>query len=74
MTAREYPQGMPAPIAGTYAQRNVLGSATGGQVTVAQGEVLPAAPRGFTWSLLGTDAEQHQGERSPRTETSFESF
>jgi hypothetical protein len=62
MTAREYPPGMPAPVAGTYAQRNVLGSFTGGQVSVAQGDALPAAPRGFTWSLLETHEDRDRGE------------
>jgi hypothetical protein len=40
---------MQAPSAGTYEQRNVLGTPTGVRITVSQGEVLPAAPRGFTW-------------------------
>ena len=40
---------MRAPSAGTYEQRNVLGTPTGVRITVSQGEVLPAAPRGFTW-------------------------
>jgi hypothetical protein len=63
---------MPAPVAGTYAQRNVLGSFAGGQVSVARGDALPAAPRGFTWSLLETDAERHQGERPAGAETSLD--
>ena len=45
---------MSAPVAGIYEQRNVLGSATGVQVSMAQGETLPAAPRGFTWNLIET--------------------
>ncbi len=47
--AREYPPGTRAPATGTYEQRNVLGSATGVRVSVAQLEPLPPAPRGFTW-------------------------
>jgi hypothetical protein len=52
MTAREYPAGTPAPSAGAYEQRNVMGTPTGVRVTVAQGELLPAAPRGFTWKMI----------------------
>ena len=52
MTAREFPPGMQAPADGVYEQRNVLGSLTGVRVTVRQGDVLPAAPRGFTWSIV----------------------
>ena len=52
MTAREYPPGMQAPVAGTFEQRSVLGSATGVRVTVARGEPLPRAPRGFTWRII----------------------
>ena len=54
MMAPEYPPGIRAPSAGTYEQRNVLGSPTGVRVTVAAGEVLPAAPRGFTWRMVET--------------------
>jgi len=50
---REYPPGMSAPSTGTYEQRNVLGSPTGVRISVSQGDVLPAAPRGFTWRLIG---------------------
>jgi hypothetical protein len=51
-TACEFAPGMQAPAAGVYEQRNVLGSFTGVRVTVGQGDVLPAAPRGFTWSIV----------------------
>ena len=67
--AREHPPGMPAPLAGIYEQRNVLGSATGVQVSMAEGETLPAAPRGFTWSLVraragaGGAGQKPQGPR-----------
>ncbi|HEY2619687.1 MAG TPA: hypothetical protein VGI78_20265 [Acetobacteraceae bacterium] len=57
MTLREYPPGMRAPSAGTYEQRNVLGTPTGVRVTVAQGDVLPAAPRGFTWRMVDASEE-----------------
>ncbi|MEJ0019654.1 MAG: hypothetical protein WDN25_24490 [Acetobacteraceae bacterium] len=40
---------MRAPAAGTYEQRDVLGAYTGLRVTVVLDELLPAAPRGFTW-------------------------
>ncbi len=52
MKRSEYPPGVPAPLAGIYEQRNVLGTPTGARVAVAQGEMLPAAPRGFTWSIV----------------------
>ncbi len=52
MNARECAPGMRAPSAGTYEERNVLGSPTGIRVTLAQGDELPAAPRGFTWRIV----------------------
>ncbi len=52
VTEREYPPGTQAPVGGTYEQRNVLGSPTGTRVTLDQGEMLPAAPRGFTWRMV----------------------
>lgn len=52
MTAREYSPGMQAPMAGIFELRSVLGSPTGVRVTVARGEPLPKAPRGFTWSII----------------------
>jgi hypothetical protein len=54
MMGREYRPGMRAPTDGTYEQRNVLGAPTGVRVTVAEGEALPAAPRGFTWRMVET--------------------
>jgi hypothetical protein len=51
---REYPPGTRAPAAGLYEQRNVLGSPTGERIAVAQGDTLPAAPRGFTWLMVQT--------------------
>ena len=43
---------MRAPSGGVYEQRTVLGSSTGVRITVVRDEILPAAPRGFTWSLV----------------------
>lgn len=52
MPALEYPPGTKAPASGVYEQRNVLGTPTGERITLPRGETLPAAPRGFTWSLV----------------------
>ena len=52
MPSLEYPPGTQAPASGVYEQRNVFGAPTGDRVTLARGETLPAAPRGFTWSLV----------------------
>ena len=52
MTARDCTPGVRAPSAGTYEERNVLGTPTGIRVSVTEGEVLPAAPRGFTWRMV----------------------
>ncbi len=51
-TRQEYPPGAHAPSSGVYEQRNVLGTPTGLRVSIAEGERLPAAPRGFTWSVV----------------------
>jgi hypothetical protein len=53
----EYPPGVRAPSAGTYEQRNVLGTPTGVRITVAQDELLPAAPRGFTWRKMDAHSD-----------------
>ncbi|HTI82057.1 MAG TPA: hypothetical protein VL614_16525 [Acetobacteraceae bacterium] len=55
----EYPPGARAPISGVYELRNVLGSPTGVRTTIACGDPLPAAPRGFTWQLLETHMDDH---------------
>jgi len=52
MMAHEHAPGTPAPSAGVYEQRNVLGTPTGVRISVAQGDELPAAPRGFTWCRI----------------------
>jgi hypothetical protein len=64
-TAAEHPPGIPAPTAGIYEQRNVLGSVTGVQVSMAKGETLPAAPRGFTWSLVQAPRDAGCAEQRP---------
>jgi hypothetical protein len=56
--AREYPPGAEAPSGGTYEQCSVLGSPTGVRITVARGQVLPAAPRGFTWRMVELPPER----------------
>jgi hypothetical protein len=55
--AREYRPGTPAPSDGVYEQCNVLGSTTGTRITLTGGQKLPAAPRGFTWRMLGPPPE-----------------
>ena len=52
----EFPPGTTAPASGTYEQLNVLGSVTGTKISVAEGQTLPAAPRGFTWRSVGDTA------------------
>ena len=54
-------------------QHNVLGTPTGVRIAVAQGEVLPAAPRGFTWrrveangSIPLTPVDRTRRPRVPR--------
>ena len=48
---------MRAPSTGTYEQRNVLGTPSGVRIKVAQGEALPAAPRGWTWRIVEVEVE-----------------
>ena len=43
--------GEPAPSAGLYELRNVFSTWVGQIVQVKQGELLPRAPREFTWIL-----------------------
>lgn len=49
---QEYPGGVPAPVTGTYETANLFGRLTGHRVTIQQGELLPALPRGFTWVIV----------------------
>jgi hypothetical protein len=45
----EHLPGERSPTAGRYAEMNVFGTPTGKVVRTEEGEVLPLAPRGFTW-------------------------
>jgi hypothetical protein len=55
----EYPPGTRAPTRGVYELSDVLGAPTGERATVARGDLLPGAPRGFTWQVL----EAHMDDR-----------
>lgn len=44
--------GSPAPSAGIYELRNVFGTRAGEVAQVRRAELLPRAPRGFTWQLV----------------------
>ncbi len=48
----EYPGGIPAPASATYETVNLFGRKTGHRVTLDQGAMLPALPRGFTWVIV----------------------
>jgi hypothetical protein len=48
---------------GLYDQRNVLGSSTGVRISVAQGEEMPAALRGFAGSMVRARADHDPAER-----------
>jgi hypothetical protein len=61
--AREYPPGAQAPSGGIYEQCNVLGSSTGVRITLAPGQNLPAAPRGFTWRVVEPPPEAGASHR-----------
>jgi hypothetical protein len=39
-----------APTDGAYSEHNVFGTPTGKMVDVREGESMPVAPVGFTWS------------------------
>ena len=60
--AREYVPGTRAPAGGVYQQCNVFGSATGVRVTLARGQTLPTAPRGFTWREIEASTEQRNDQ------------
>jgi hypothetical protein len=62
MLPREYTPEMLAPVGGAYEQCNVLGSLTGMRVTVARGEKLPPAPRGFTWRVVEPPPERNAAD------------
>ena len=44
------------PVTGRYELYHVLGRRTGVCADFVVGQVLPAAPRGWFWSLMSTDA------------------
>jgi hypothetical protein len=43
--------GDPAPATGAYREQNVFGTPTGKRIDVIKGNLMPPAPRGFTWRL-----------------------
>ena len=55
MHDQEYRPGAPAPSTGHYEELNVFGNPTGKSVHADEGSTLPAAPRGFSWRLVGRD-------------------
>lgn len=59
---REYAPGTTAPASGTYEQLNVLGAVTGVRLTIAKGQALPPAPRGFTWSVVEDAADREAAD------------
>ncbi|MBN8900825.1 MAG: hypothetical protein BGO51_06985 [Rhodospirillales bacterium 69-11] len=52
----EFAPGARAPVAGFYDLLNVMGRPAGMRITCTEGEVLPAAPIGWTWQFGGTSA------------------
>jgi hypothetical protein len=56
MGKREITPGEFAPEAGTYELLDIFGSPTRLRVTLALGEPLPRAPRGFLWMLAEENA------------------
>jgi hypothetical protein len=56
----EHQPGSPAPSAGSYEQLNIFGRAIGVRVSLAAGELLPAAPRGHTWTQTREAATIHE--------------
>jgi hypothetical protein len=59
--------GAPASAAGLYELRNVFGTWVGDIVQVRHGELLPRAPREFTWHLVVTRATPHRPAPSGRS-------
>ena len=43
----------PAPATGAYSEQNVFGTPTGQRIDVIKGDLMPQAPRDFTWRLAG---------------------
>jgi hypothetical protein len=46
---QEHQPGTHAPVTGQYEELNAFGTRTGRVEHVHEGELLPSAPRGFTW-------------------------
>jgi hypothetical protein len=57
----EYASGTPVPITGRYELCHVLGRRTGVIADCPLGEVLPAGPRGWFWSLVTVDEPPENG-------------
>jgi hypothetical protein len=56
MSGREEHQpGDEAPHTGHYEELNVFGTPTGAVIHRHEGEMLPSAPRGFTWRRKADD-------------------
>jgi hypothetical protein len=49
---QEHSAGIPAPASATYETVNLFGRKTGHRIVVAQGEILPVLPRGFSWAIV----------------------
>jgi hypothetical protein len=49
MAREEHQPGTRAPMTGHYEEMNIFGSGTGRIEHVREGELLPRAPRGFSW-------------------------
>jgi hypothetical protein len=52
MHPEEHLPGQPASDTRHYEERNVFGTPTGKVTHAAEGQSLPAAPRGFSWRLV----------------------
>jgi hypothetical protein len=58
----EHQPGMTVPATGNYELRNVFGSRTGSIGEFSAGQTLPAAPRGWFWSLVPREAYLESGD------------
>jgi len=47
-----------APATGAYKEHNVFGTPTGNRIDVTKGDLMPPAPRGFTWRRVACPAGQ----------------
>src|SRR6476660_9352727 len=57
----EYEPGSAVPITGRYELCHVLGRRTGVIAELPLGEVLPAGPRGWFWSLVTVEEPPERG-------------